>query len=218
MDGAPTGPQVNELLTEHGIVTVNRPRAKSNPKHRGRHAGERKPAETLVEVKEIRRADGSVLALPIHERDGRLGWMAPTDEGERYMPLELAGIQKRRRKKTGRYDVRVLLALPPEIALACGKRYTTVALQETNDDRLRGYKRAGRVRAIAQGSEDFGSIYPKMRGEIESLNAVIEKSFYLNRARSMGWRGQQVDMMGLALMINALTRERMRKQSLKAAA
>jgi hypothetical protein len=58
-----------------------------------------------------------------------------------------------------------------------------------------------------------------MRADSESLNRTIEDSLYRHhRAHSTGWARQQVDMLGLAGLINALTRERMRQQRLAEAA
>lgn len=93
-----------------------------------------------------------------------------------------------------------------------------MTLHQTEDDKRRGYLRTAHVRAIGPASKDFG-VYPKMRGDSESLNRAIEDSLYRHhRARSIGWARQQVDMLGLAGLINALTRERMRRGRLAEAA
>jgi hypothetical protein len=74
------------------------------------------------------------------------------------------------------------------------------------------------VRVIGPSNEDFW-IYPKMGGDSESLNRTIEDSLYRHhRVHSVGWARQQIDMLGLAGLINALTRERMRRQRLAEAA
>lgn len=110
------------------------------------------------------------------------------------------------------------LKLPAHIALRTGKREITVALYQTADDRKRRYLRTAHVRAIGRSNPDF-AIYPKMRGDAESLNRTIEDSLYRHhRAHSDGWRRQQVDMLGLAGLINALTRERTRRQAVPQAA
>jgi hypothetical protein len=58
-----------------------------------------------------------------------------------------------------------------------------------------------------------------MRSDTEALNRVIEDSLYRNhRARSDGDASQEVDMLGLAGLINALTRERVRRARLAQAA
>ncbi len=91
-----------------------------------------------------------------------------------------------------------------------GRREITAALYQTSKDKKRGYLRSAHVRAIGPSNTDFG-IYRKMRGDSESLNRVIEDSLYRNhRAHSDGAASREVDVLGLAGLINALTRERMR--------
>ena len=78
--------------------------------------------------------------------------------------------------------------------------------------------RTGHVRAIGPENPDF-SIYRRLRADSESLNRAIEDSLYRHhRAHSDGWARQQVDELGLAGLINALTRERMRRARLAEAA
>jgi hypothetical protein len=64
---------------------------------------------------------------------------------------------------------------------------------------------------IAPGTRYFG-IYRRLRGDSESLNRNLEDTLYRHhRAHSRGWRGQQLDMLGFAGLVNALTRARFRK-------
>src|SRR5438552_248453 len=94
----------------------------------------------------------------------------------------------------------------------------TVALYETARDKKAGYPRAAHVRAIGPTNPDF-EIYRRMRNNSESLNRAAEDSLYgHHRTHSEGWARQRVDMLGLAGLINALTRERMRKDQLAKAA
>jgi hypothetical protein len=54
---------------------------------------------------------------------------------------------------------------------------------------------------------------------VESLNNNIKSSLYRHhRAHSSGWQRQQADMLGLAGLINALTRAAFRKRALPEAA
>ena len=93
-----------------------------------------------------------------------------------------------------------------------------MALYQTADDRKRRYLRTAHVRAIGRTNPGL-AIYAQMRGDAESLNRTIEDSLYRHhRAHSDGWRRQQVDMLGLAGLINALTRERIRRQAFPQAA
>ena len=209
------------LLTDLGIVLINRPRARRNPKVKGRPVGKRVPDEGPVETKVIKRADGAREHLVIYQRDGNLGVMELKENGEPYfVPLEATKLFMNENQKKGstRYRPYVGLRLPPEIALRTGRREVTVALYQTARDKKRGYARTAHVRAIGPASEDF-RYYRQFRGDSESFNRTVEDSLYRNhRAHSDGWARQQVDMLGLAGLINALTRERMRRQAVSEAA
>ena len=62
-------------------------------------------------------------------------------------------------------------------------------------------------------------IYRQLRADSESLNRTVEDSLYRHhRAHRKCWARQQSDMLGLAGLINALIRERLRRQSLSQAA
>lgn len=77
-DGAMTAEHNQSLLTELGTVLLNRTRAKSNPKIKGRSIGNREPDEGLVDVKTIKRIDGTDEELRIYQVDGELAsWSSP---------------------------------------------------------------------------------------------------------------------------------------------
>ena len=233
-DGAMTAEHNQALLTELGTVLVNRTRAKENPKVGRRAIGKRVPDEGLVEVKEIALPDGGKELLSVYQVDSRIGLRDITDIteiGERhFIPLEptkLIMLENKTNKAPGRGRFRpyVGLTLPAKIALRTGKREITVALYQTAKDKKRDYLRTAHVRAIGPDNPDFGpdnpdfAIYRQMRGDSESLNRTIEDSLYRHhRAHSEGAARQQVDMLGLAGLINALTRERMRRACLAQAA
>jgi hypothetical protein len=220
-DGAMTAAHNQSLLTEQGTVLVNRPRAKSNPKVKGHWIGQRVPDDTLVEVKLIERPDGQTERLEIYQVDGQLGVNVLKEDGEHlFLPMKTTRMFMNRNRSEGSHPYRpyVGLKLPAEVALRVGKRDIQVAIHDTEEDKRRGYLRTAHVRAIGPANPDF-AIYRQMRGDSESLNRTIEDSLYRHhRAHSVGWARQQVDMLGLASLINALTRERMRRQRLPAAA
>jgi hypothetical protein len=127
-------------------------------------------------------------------------------------------MNRNRAETSDPYRPYVGLELPPEVALRVGKRDIQVEIHDIEEDKRRGYLRTAHVRAIGPQNPDF-AIYRHMRGDSESLNRAVEDSLYRHhRAHSVGWARQQVDMLGLAALINALTRERMRRQRLPAAA
>ena len=200
---------------------MNRPRAKANPKIKGRSIGKREAAEEMVERKVLVCPDGATEELLVHQVDGELGILELTEDWS-YVPVRLEPtkliVNQNQNGGSGRYRPYLELRLPPEIALRTGRRTITVALYQTAEDKKRGYLRTAHVRAIGPENPDF-SIYRTMRGDSESLNRTVEDSLYRHhRAHSEGADRQQVDMLGLAGLINALTRERMRQASLPVAA
>ncbi len=55
--------------------------------------------------------------------------------------------------------------------------------------------------------------------DLEGPDRSLEDTLFLGRAHSLGWRRQQVEMLGWAVMVNALTMARHRTaESLEAAA
>jgi hypothetical protein len=59
-------------------------------------------------------------------------------------------------------------------------------------------------RPIPPSDPDFPRLYGR-RDDSGSLNRGLEDTLFLGRAHSLGWRRQQVEMTGWALMVNALT-------------
>ncbi len=94
----------------------------------------------------------------------------------------------------------------------------TVRLHQNEDDRKRKFNRTENIRPIPPRDPDFPRLYGR-RNDSESLNRALEDTLFLGRAHSLGWRRQQVEMLGWALMVNAMTMARHRAaEDLEAAA
>jgi hypothetical protein len=232
-DGAMTSEHNQVLQTELDIVLVNRPRAKRNPKEKGRAIGQREPRETLVERKVISRLDGTDEVLLIYESDANWRLLELDDNGEpartetgeySFLPLKVAKRYNNENKHPdpdkgiGRFRPYVGLRLPAAVRARTGMRVISVATYQTAEDQDRGYLRTARVRTVAPESKDF-DIYRQMRGDSESLNRWVEDCLYRShRAYRKGWDRNHSDTLGIAGLINALTRERMRRARLLEAA
>jgi len=218
-DGAMVARHNQTLLTELGTVLVNRTRA--TKKASGAAMSGREPDHGLIERKRVNVPGGGQETLAVYQVDGHLGLAETDEEGATgFTPLEPTKLIVQRNKRPGPHPFRpyVALKLPPEVAPRLGRREITVALYQTAQDRARRYLRTAHVRAIPPGSPDF-RIYRRMRGDSESLNRAIEDSLYRHhRAHSAGAAAQEVDMFGFAGLVNALTRERMRRARLARAA
>jgi hypothetical protein len=219
-DGAVTSEHVQALLTELDIPPINMTRARSNPRIKGRQIGRRKPDEGLVEIKTITRPDGRREQLHIHQVDSALGILRRTETGDPYFErCEVVGLTVgENRRRAVRFRPYAILRLPEDIAPRLGQREITVALYTTPKDRARGYNRTAHVRMVARGTPQF-SIYADLRGDSESVHDNLKASLYRSRrAHSKGWRRQQVDMLGYAGLVNAITRARLREREAAEAA
>jgi hypothetical protein len=67
------------------------------------------------------------------------------------------------------------------------------------------------LRPIPPSDLDYARLYAR-RKDIESINRGLEDTMYLNRAHSVGHVAQQADLLGFALMTNALSLHRHRKR------
>ncbi len=85
----------------------------------------------------------------------------------------------------------------------------TVRLQQDKPDKTRKFNTTENVRPIPPSDPDFPRLYGR-RNDAESLNRGLEDTLFLGRAHSLCWRRQQVEMIGWALMVNAMTLARHR--------
>jgi len=85
----------------------------------------------------------------------------------------------------------------------------TVRLHQNEEDKARKFNRTENVRPIPPSDPDFPRLYGR-RNDSESLNRGLEDTLFLGRAHSLGWRRQQVEMLGWALQVNAMTLARHR--------
>jgi hypothetical protein len=81
--------------------------------------------------------------------------------------------------------------------------------EEQDVDRKRRFNRTENVRPIPPSDPNFPRLYGR-RNDSESLNRPLEDTLFLGRAHSLGWRRQLVEMLGWAVMVNALTMARHR--------
>ena len=156
-----------------------------------------------VEDKEIRLPDGSPLTVRLFSEAGAIGVMRPTEAGElQFTPL----VRKRTHRMkadSGLYRWYNDYRLPEHL----GGGQITVRLHQNEDDRKRKFNRTENVRPIPPSDPDFPRLYGR-RNDSESLNRALEDTLFLGRAHSLGWRRQQVEMLGWALMVNAITMAR----------
>jgi hypothetical protein len=88
-----------------------------------------------------------------------------------------------------------------------------VRLTGNEEDRRRGLNRAENLRAIPPSDPDFKRLYGR-RNDAESNNRTVNDTLYGKRAHSVGAAGQDLDMLGYALLSNARVHARLKELAL----
>ena len=143
--------------------------------------------------------------MKLFSKAGVIGIMRPTEAGELPFQPFVRKRTHRMQADTGLYRWYNDYRLPEHL----GGGQITVRLHQDDEDKARKFNRTENVRPIPPSDPDFPRLYGR-RNDSESLNRGLEDTLFLGRAHSLGWRRQQVEMIGWALMVNALTMARHR--------
>ena len=205
-DTALRGIHHQKILRELGIVPVNMVAAAEMFASKTLKRKIKRREKTVhVEDKDVRIPDGSTVTLRLFSEAGAIGLMRPTEAGE----LEFVRLVRKRthrmRADSGLYRWYNDYRLPEHM----GVGQITVRLHQNDADRKRRFNRTENVRPIPPSDPDFPRLYGR-RNDSESLNRSLDDSLFLGRAHSLGWRRQQVEVLGWAVMVNALTMARHR--------
>ncbi len=101
-------------------------------------------------------------------------------------------------------------------ALPDSKQTVILRLDTTDEDRDRGFNRTENLRVIPPSDPDFQPLF-RRRNDIESINRGVDDSLHLRRAHTLGHARQLVNLLGYALMVNALATRRYSTRSARAA-
>ena len=207
-DGMLRGVHINELISKHGILVISPSQAKSKKSgERVEHSG---PLQEFV----FTYADGTTSSVEIFHSGGALAIRVwdDTENGYRLDPLQQINSEHRRNKDgTWRFYVRYLVPDPNGGDSAVMR----VPVTTDDDDLARGFNRSQYIRQVPAGTDSYKKVYPR-RSDSESLNRQIDDSLYRNRARSFGAKGQLLNLLSHAVVLNSLSafRHRDRKQRL----
>ncbi len=105
----------------------------------------------------------------------------------------------RNRDKAGTYRWYNDYTLPHRL----GGGMVTVRLHGTDEDTKRRFNRTENVRPIPPGDPDFARLFPR-RNDAESINRALDDTLWLRRAHSVGHTRQHLNLITLALGVNAL--------------
>lgn len=194
-DGAFRGKHNQVMLHELGLIPIVPVTAKSGGKR------QRKPREertVRVEQREIQTPSGTE-TIQLYTCMGAVGLGEVDECGEIvFRRLESAKVI-RRENRDGTYRWYAGYRLPDEM----GGEVILVRLDTTDDDVVRKFNRTEHLRAIPTDDPDWTRLYPR-RSDAESINRALDDTLWLRRAHSKGRRRQLFELMGFALMTNAL--------------
>jgi hypothetical protein len=205
-DTALRGVHHQKILRELGIVPVNMVSAAETSHSMTTKRKIRRREKTVhVEDKTVKRPDGSTTTIKLFSKAGAIGIMRPTEAGELQFEPFARKRTHRMRADNGLFRWYNDYRLPAHL----GGGQITVRLHQNDEDKQRKFNRTENVRPIPPSDPDFPRLYGR-RNDSESLNRGLEDTLFLGRAHSLGWRRQQSEMIGWALMVNALTLARHR--------
>jgi hypothetical protein len=211
------GTHMQTILNEIGLLPVVGIHAKSNPKgKKGRAEHNYQPKTADLEDKEVTMRDGTIQVVHIAAENGAASVKYLTETGEpSYEALTCRRIQRHEDKGPKpddgsdapgpRYRWYGQYQLPEEFA----GQEITLRLHQNEEDDGRRLNRTENLRGIPEGSADFLRLRP-LRPDAESINRGVEDTLHDNRASAKGWRGQMVDLLGHARLVNAITLARCR--------
>lgn len=189
-DTALRGVHHNELMQKFGWLSINRVQGAEVVTRNGKPV---KRVEKTVHI-EDKTINGRVVRL--FARGGAVCVAELTETGEQEL-TELRRVRTTRRDgKNGTYRWYNEYALPEGGTV-------TVRLDTTEEDVARKLNRAENVRQLPPTDRDFKHIY-RRRADAESINRNLEDTLFLNRAHSKGAQRQLVNLLGYALVVNAL--------------
>jgi hypothetical protein len=206
-DTALRGVHHQTLMRDLGWLSVNRVTAKAAPANRskGPRAG-RSPKSTYLEDKTVDTPNGPT-AVSLYAQGGALGIGELDDRGN----VTFTELERRRTHrnadKNGRYRWYNDYALPERF----GAGTLTVRLHATPADTARKLNRTENLRPIAPSDPDFKRLYSR-RNDAESINRGLDDSLYLRRAHTVGHARQHLNLLGYALVVNAIAVQRHRQR------
>ena len=153
-----------------------------------------------------RRRQPATIAL--YAPGGALGIGELTDTGDLHF-VALPRVRTHRNRGQER-PVPLVQRLPaPRPATATGT--ITVRLHGNDEDAARKLNRTENVRPIPPADPDFERLFPR-RNDAESINRHLDDTIWLGRAHSIGHDRQHLNLLGYALIVNALALHRHRRR------
>lgn len=194
-DGAMHGVHMRVVLSDFGIIPVVPVTALSG----GRR--QRKPrVEKVVRVEaQVVSTPAGTETLQLYSCMGAIG-LGELDECGEVVFRRLERVKVRRlANKGGTYRWYVEYLLPADK----GGGVVRVRIDTTAEDDARRFNRSEHVRAIPTDDPDWARLYSR-RSDAESINRALDDTLWLRRAHAKGRHRQLFELIGFALMTNAI--------------
>jgi hypothetical protein len=178
-----------ELMKNLGWLSINKVQAAQVVTRDG------KPVKRIEKMIHIEDKVVNGVTYRLFSRGGDLGIAEIDHNGEQtFVPLRR--IKTSRRKDKSGYRFYNFYLLPNGDSIM-------VRLDTTEEDKARKLNRSEHVRQVPPGDDEFKALYAR-RTDAESINRYLDDSLWLGRAHSKGARRQSLNLVGSAVMVNAL--------------
>lgn len=186
-DGALRGTHLHRLITNHGIIPIARVHKTKGGKVRD---------EYLEDVPVTGNTQG-LTRIGIHVVDGEAHARQIAVDGTLHLhPLTRTKLARRRNRD--RWRLYGEYRLPEQL----GAGRIRLRLDRTAEDIAAGFNREELLRPIPPGDPDHDGLYGR-RSDTESGNRLLDDSMLRERAHTVGWRRQLVNLTTWAALRNA---------------
>lgn len=193
-DGAFRGVHVDEVMTDLGLVVVNKVHASARTAAR---RGKTTPPRWHTLGTWEHDTPGGPCTHHLAAVDGAVSEIGLDETGRQVVLARLDRKQvKRPRRGSGRYHFNVAYQVPCPSGEFLA--WVTPHALAGEDD----HARADAVRVIAEGETEFATLYG-LRNDAESFNAQLKRTLLIDRAMSLGGARQLLDVLCFAHLHNA---------------
>lgn len=191
-DGAFRGVHHDTIMTELGLVVVNKVHAKSKGSVVSSHR--QIPIGQWGHVVNKRTCVHTLIV-----NNGSVHDSSFDDGGQLTLSNPLVRTQVRRYKRGGSNGWRFTLG----VVVPCPKGAFTAWISPHRQSRERGYGRADQLRLLPESDSHFQTLYG-LRNDSESINSAYKRTLVADRASARGWRRQVLDLMSWGVLVNSL--------------
>jgi hypothetical protein len=191
-----------QALLQDGLLPIVRVPAKRAARKTSKGVMPRIPKDSHIEDKDVRLRDGTTRLFRVHAVDGAAGIVELEVTGKPHaVSLERGRIRPFEAAEGGSIRWYGTYEVPETFG---GGGTLTLRLDQTPEDRRRGFNRTEVLSPIPSSDPDFKSLAP-LRPDAESNNAALEDKLFNKRAHSVGHLSQRANLLGYALLVNSLT-------------